>query len=247
MYLIVENLIFPKIPTLYMDVRYLDEKIKLVWMMPTAFFVFIVWFIVTVAVFGLYSEDQLLDMPKTLFVFLFSIFSIVLVLLPIYFYSHIEYMSFTYELAENEFIIRQGVITRHTTVIPYNRIQNISTTRTLLERILGLATLQIETAGTNPLASEGVLPGVSKKDILISEIMMRVERLKKHDSISKSLPQPPKSERELLGEILKELHELNNSLHTSSSKPVLGDKSRMKWEHVSPEYSTLHKDEHKKR
>ncbi len=230
-----------------MDVRYLDEKIKLIWLMPTAITIFVVWFIVAVAVFGLYQEDQIFDMPKSIFVLLFLVASVALILLPVYFYAHIEYMSFTYELAQNEFVIRQGVITRHTTVIPYNRIQNISTTRTLLERMLGLASLQIETAGTNPLASEGVLPGVSKKDILISEIMVRVEKIKKQDKNGNIIKSELKTECELLGEILKELQALNILLSNNGPKPTLGDKSRMKWERVSPEYSTLNKDENKKR
>ena len=202
-----------------MPPQYLDSRVKLAWFIPTVIALLVIWLIATVAVFGLANDEFVFGLTKPLFSIVLFIFLGVVVGGPVYLYNHVEYMSFTFELAEHEFIIRQGVITRHTTVIPYNRIQNINTTRTLLERILGLASLQIETAGSNPHTSEGELPGVSKKDVLISEIMQRVERTKK----ARILPNGTvKSEQEVLGDILKELRELNNSIKHGSLRHANG-------------------------
>lgn len=209
------NFLFSK-PILYdMPPRYLDSRVKWVWFIPTIVALGILWFVVCTSIFIFSSDDFVFGMSKTLFsiVFLVALFSFVGV--PVYLYNHIEFMSFTFELAEHEFIIRQGVLTRHTTVIPYNRIQNVNTARTLLERLLGLATLQIETAGSNPSMSEGILPGVSRKDELIHEIMQKVERIKKARISSDG---SVKSEQEMLGQILKELVALNSKLSNSHSQ-----------------------------
>ncbi|MFH0927587.1 MAG: PH domain-containing protein [Candidatus Micrarchaeota archaeon] len=197
-----------------MPPRYLDARVKWVWFIPTIIALVIVWVILVSVIFLLSQDNFFFGMPKPVFSAVFMFFLAAFIGLPIFLYNHIEYMSFTYELAENEFVIRQGVITRHTTVIPYNRIQNINTTRTLLERVVGLATLQIETAGTNPHESEGVLPGVSKKDILISEIMLRVEKVKKDGIIPSDEIKGGHTE---LGQILKELKDLNKRLSDRGS------------------------------
>ncbi|MFH1306088.1 MAG: PH domain-containing protein [Candidatus Micrarchaeota archaeon] len=195
-----------------MPPRYLDPKVKWVWLIPPYTALFIIWLVVSIAVFLMVADNFVFGMEKP--AFSISLFLVLLFFIggPVYIYIHIDYMSFTYELAEHEFVIRQGLLTRHTTVIPYNRIQNVNTKRTLLERILGLASLQIETAGTNPSESEGLLPGVSRKDALVAEILQRVERVKKSMLATGA---KEKTERQLLSEILKELSQLNHNLQHS--------------------------------
>jgi len=226
-----------------MPPRYLDPKLKWVWFLPTAVALVILWLITSLVLFFLSSDELAFGMQKPIFSFVLLIALALFAGVPIFAYNHLEFISFTYELTENEFIIRQGVITRLTTVIPYNRIQNINTSRTLLERLLGLASLQIETAGTNPSASEAVLPGVSKKDELISEITQKVEFIKKikvNDGSNGG--QLAKSELEVLGEILKELQALNKYISNSGSRSPAHGKIRTKWENVSPDFSGLSKD-----
>ncbi len=191
--------------------RHLNPKVKLVWFLPTLLLLLVIWLVVTVFIFIAQPDIPVLGLGRMVFSPLLLAFLLIFIGGPVYAYNHIEYMSFTYELGATEFIIRQGVFTRDTTVIPYNRIQNINTRRTMLERVIGLASLQIETAGTNVTASEGILPGVTKKDELVHEIMSRVEEAKKPENGSGP---ERRSEHQLLSDILKEIVQLNNNLQS---------------------------------
>lgn len=203
--------------------RHLDPRVKLIWFLPGLSVILFLWVAATVVVFFLQPNAPVLGLSGPLFSAGLLLFLLIFVAGPVYAYHHLEYISFTYELGSREFIIRQGVFTRETAVIPYERIQNINTRRTVLERFLGLATLVIDTAGTNPEAAEGLLPGISKKDVLIREIMDRVEREKARGG------QPPEAsgtlhsqasapddarvaERQLLADILKEIVQLKHGI-----------------------------------
>lgn len=76
------------------------------------------------------------------------------------------YRSFTYQLGQDAFTKKYGVLTRRTVVIPYNRVQNVDIVEPLWFRIFGLAQVNIQTAAgaSNTLLAEGSLPGVSKAD-----------------------------------------------------------------------------------
>lgn len=81
-------------------------------------------------------------------------------------YSVLWVRLFGYELADKEVKIEKGVISKSYDSIPYSRIQNVGIERSLLERILGISTLQIHTAGHSGQGSgaEGNVPGVEKAE-----------------------------------------------------------------------------------
>ena len=159
------------------EARHLDPKVKLLWMLPTAAtlaaFVFI-GLAISVLVPGEFSIIGISKGDAPIFI----IVAAVLLCAPVYFWIELTYSNFTYELRQSDIVVREGVFTRKTTVIPYVTIQDISSERTVLERALGLATLEIETAGSSRIASETLIPGISNKDSLIAEIMRRVQSAK---------------------------------------------------------------------
>lgn len=57
------------------------------------------------------------------------------------------YRRFDYRLTLDTFDIRSGVISRRQREIPYRRVQNVDIARTMIQRMLGIAELRIETAG----------------------------------------------------------------------------------------------------
>jgi putative membrane protein len=65
-------------------------------------------------------------------------------------------------ISESEIIIKSGVFSRKQRNIPIERVQNVNVKQDLLQRILGIAKIQIETAGD--VSSEGVLEYVKLKD-----------------------------------------------------------------------------------
>jgi membrane protein YdbS with pleckstrin-like domain len=160
--------------------HHLDPRVRLVWLMPTSVIILVVWLVGTA--FSIISPESIshfsLGIPAILFPVALLLLLLIVLALPSFIWVHMNYVNFTYELASDEIVIREGVFTRKRTVIPYARIQNISTERTVLERVLGVATLNIETAGSNPGISEGILPGISHYEKLLGDIMEKVERSK---------------------------------------------------------------------
>jgi putative membrane protein len=62
-------------------------------------------------------------------------------------YEIAYYRRFEYELTDDTLDIRSGVFNRREREIPYGRIQNVDITRNILQRLVGLSALNIETAG----------------------------------------------------------------------------------------------------
>jgi putative membrane protein len=62
-------------------------------------------------------------------------------------YQFVYWERYEYELTEDTFDIRSGVLSRRTREIPLGRVQNVDLRRNVLQRALGLAEVRLETAG----------------------------------------------------------------------------------------------------
>jgi len=70
---------------------------------------------------------------------------------------------YRYEIADNEFRVEKGVISKSYDSIPYSRIQNVGIERSLFQRFLGISTVNIQTAGNSSYGRvEGNIPGIEK-------------------------------------------------------------------------------------
>ncbi|MFA6214072.1 MAG: PH domain-containing protein [Candidatus Micrarchaeia archaeon] len=194
---------------------HLHRNVKIIWFLPTAavlLFVLIAGLVLfqvfpSALVFGITSSSSFLILPAA-----------ALALGAIaYFWLDLIYKNFTYELGGMEIVIRQGVVTRKTTVIPYATIQDITSERSMLERMLGLATLEIETAGSAHLASETDLPGIADKDAVIGNIMQRVAKVK--GTMGAESREQGWSANQLLAEILGELKGISSRLGVPARQP----------------------------
>ncbi|MCU4925164.1 PH domain-containing protein [Halobacteria archaeon AArc-dxtr1] len=72
------------------------------------------------------------------------------------------YLRFEYEVTADTFDVSSGVFSRRSREIPYHRIQNVDLRQGVLQRLLGLATLSVETAGGG--ATEATLNFVSQSE-----------------------------------------------------------------------------------
>ncbi len=75
------------------------------------------------------------------------------------------YNNFFFLIDEDGLTIESGIIHKQQVTVPYDQIQNVNIERTLMDRILGVSKVSIETAGssadTKPgLGAEAFLPGV---------------------------------------------------------------------------------------
>ncbi|MCD6494013.1 MAG: PH domain-containing protein [Archaeoglobaceae archaeon] len=73
--------------------------------------------------------------------------SILAILIFIAYWIPKYYETIVYKLTENEIVWRRGVWFKKTGVVPYNRITNIDIVQGPISRMLGIATLKIQTAG----------------------------------------------------------------------------------------------------
>ncbi|MDP4009245.1 MAG: PH domain-containing protein [bacterium] len=98
-------------------------------------------------------------------------------------HAKLTYHFYRYELADAGFRKELGIIGKTYVTIPYDRIQNVDIYRSLLERILGLSNLNIQTAGmSGRVGAEGRLPGLSMEvaEQLRDELIQRARQSKSH-------------------------------------------------------------------
>lgn len=62
--------------------------------------------------------------------------------------AHLKYVNIGYHVDDDHIVIRRGFWRRRTTVIPYYRVQTVSTRRSVFQRRLGLASLVVDTASS---------------------------------------------------------------------------------------------------
>ena len=74
----------------------------------------------------------------------------------------LQYLRFSYRISPRQIVIQKGVLRRQNRSIPIERIQNIQIQQNLVARLIGLAKVTIETAGSS--ATEGSLEYVGLGD-----------------------------------------------------------------------------------
>lgn len=70
----------------------------------------------------------------------------------------LQYWFFRFSIQDDRILIRQGVLKKTSLDLPFERIQGINVERSLVDRMLGLVTVSLDTAGSG--AAEGQLPCV---------------------------------------------------------------------------------------
>ncbi len=94
------------------------------------------------------------------------------------FFLRIGFKKKAYAFREHDVIFRRGVIATNTIVIPYNRVQHVSLHEGFISRMLGLAKVEIFTAGGG--SSDIEIPGIEKmeaeniKQLLMGKIQKKL-------------------------------------------------------------------------
>ncbi|MHA1413436.1 MAG: PH domain-containing protein [Promethearchaeota archaeon] len=152
------------------------------------FLIYADWFVIMFFIF-------IFLFPGESFFLIFFSFIIIPVVLPYIFvilYGN-WYVSkfidrFSFEISRDSVIIRTGVFTRSKIIIPHSRIQNITITNGVFDRMYGLHTVKIETAGFSgttsggqgtPSKPEGLIPGVKNAKIIEEKIKKIINKFSK--------------------------------------------------------------------
>jgi len=156
---------------------------------------FLVYGLMMIVTFGVLS---FLDETSPLLWFLLMIFYFVLIpyvlLLIFLFWYEFKYIKmFSFEVLENNLVIRHGIFDRVKATIPYSRIQNINITNGVFDRMYKIFTVKIETAGFSGVASggqsgrirpEGYVPGLKDPNLIENKIK---EHIMKYSAIPSGL------------------------------------------------------------
>ncbi len=107
-------------------------------------------------------------------------------------WGFISWYRFTYYLTDQDLNVQQGVLVHKKSYIPRERIQGIDLNQGVLQRLFGLVTVQVETAGGNK--PEAVLTAVSRRqaeqlrlELLRTKDLLSDQEQGRHDSLTKKI------------------------------------------------------------
>ena len=115
-------------------------------------------------------------------------------------YQLVYYQRFEYELDDDTLDIASGVVSRRNREIPIGRVQNVDISRNVVQRALGIAQINLETAGGS--STEASLRYVSFDEA--ERLRSEIGRLKRGDAVE-APGTDPDPERELFAVTRKEL------------------------------------------
>ena len=114
--------------------------------------------------------------------FLTAVAAATAVLLVAVAYEIAYYQRFEYELTDDTLDISSGVISRREREIPYRRIQNVDVSRSVIQRAIGVAAVDLETAGGS--STEGSIRFVTPDEA--TRLQREVQRRKSAASSGES-------------------------------------------------------------
>ena len=92
-------------------------------------------------------------------------------------YDEVYYKLGRYTLGKDELIVESGVFIRRRARIPFSRIQDVTRTQGPIERMYGVSTLLVQTAGfSGQMGPEGKLRGITDPDAMAETIMAAVKK-----------------------------------------------------------------------
>ena len=124
--------------------------------------------------FGMFSIDMF-----TWLSLLTAVFPYFVIMIPLYFYLGAYVRAYHFKISGNNIIIFHGVFTKTKATIPFSRIQNINVVNGVFDRMYGIFTVKIETAGQSGMPSgggggymrpEGLIPGLKDPNIIEDKI-----------------------------------------------------------------------------
>jgi len=194
---------------LYPDPRY---KSKLVVEVVLMMILVALWWTVP----AMYFAGNELDGPA-LGVVLSVAVNLILLVAPLLFVGP-YYRSLRYEVLDDEVIVIAGILTKSVKHVPYRTVTNLKVTRGPIDRLFGLGSLAIQTAGmSGTTGAEENLVGLSDVQEVYEEVAARLRRYRSAmaaDQASEgaeSLPAPA-MDGVLLSEILDELRAIRGHI-----------------------------------
>jgi len=185
------------------------------------YFIKVVWILVTITVFIVLIAGVvhfIINMSQgnqeAIFIIWFAsvaaLFLMWLLTIPI---AHLWIKNLGYTIREDGIRIQKGIITKLQQNIPYRAVTDFALERTLYDRILGIGSVKIQTAGQShsPTGYEGKLAGLTDYEQWHADLRERVRSLQPVSESITTAETTRLSEKDLLMQILAELKEIKKN------------------------------------
>lgn len=97
--------------------------------------------------------------------FIFCLIAVFCLIGFCYILAILSYNNWGYEFRKDNLYIKRGIIWKHYSSIPYERVQNVDIVRGVIARLVGFSCLRIQTAGySGAVSAEGSLPALDEKE-----------------------------------------------------------------------------------
>jgi putative membrane protein len=129
------------------------------------------------------------------------------------------YRSLRYEIEADEVVVRAGIWTKSVKHVPYRTVTNITVKRDVLDRLLGLGTLTIQTAGmSGTKGAEESLVGLGEVAEVYTSVAQELRRFRGAMSPTQSEMESaaPDGQEFSLGAILTEIRAIRQTLEARS-------------------------------
>ncbi len=133
-------------------------------------------------------QNKLMQNKTVLFVSAFAILTLLIV------HTILYYLNFYYYVSKSEFILKKGYLRKKILSIPLERIQSINTKQNILQQILGVVSLEIDTAGS--VGKELKIHALEKRfaDALQNEIRIKKSQNQVADDVESVTEEQEKEE-----------------------------------------------------
>ena len=131
------------------------------------------------------------------------------------------FKSYRYELLDDEIVVHSGWLTQRVRHVPYRMVTNIEIRRGLLDRLLGIGTLNIETAGNSDpnQKAEARLFGLEDVETIYEEVAAclrafdEAQQRQPWERTRRPVTEAVDSDEDVLQAILVELKSINNKIN----------------------------------
>jgi membrane protein YdbS with pleckstrin-like domain len=121
------------------------------------------------------------------------------------------YQSLRYEIRRDEVIVKAGVITKSVKHVPFRTVTNLKTKQDPLDRLFGLGTLNIQTAGmSGQSGAEESLVGLPIFEDVYDQVAGALRRFRGSMAPTQAEEEFEKGESEVLAAILSELRAIRD-------------------------------------
>jgi putative membrane protein len=136
---------------------------------------------------------------------------------PLMIWVGFYYRSLSYEIGDEQVIVHQGVLTRAVKHVPYRTVTNITVKRGLIDRWLGLGTLEIQTAGmSGTQQAEQSLAGLADPQQVYDLVVAQLHRFRGGMAPTQAGAEAPGSAGETLVALLVEVRAIREVLEKKS-------------------------------